>query len=179
MKTLGRAIGSLHLVLLIAVPGLAVAQNQRPFQMAATASQAVPGQVPLYEQNSGTFPISSLSADVDLISVFPEHLGFPVELFLIGQTPPPSHPWTVRMQSLASAARATGKPLLVQLALSREYMTSKAYESGGQLQIDPAWAPKCFDFSLPLGAQIGNAFVNYVRWITAEFARSTWSSSRR
>src|SRR6185436_13999706 len=98
-----------------------------------------------------------------------EHLGLPVELFFTSQTPPQTHPWTIEAKRLADAAKATGKPIVLQLALTRDLMVSKAYDAGGMLKLDPTWAPRCFDMSSSIGNWVGISYVNYVRWITAQF----------
>lgn len=159
-------------ILIVAAALLAVTasgQGIRPFLLSATTSHAVPGQVPLYQQNSTVFPLQSIASDVDVISVFPEHFGYPVDLFLGSQTPPPNHAWTRQVTSLANAAALTGKPIMLQMALTRDYMVSKAYESNGSLKLDRTWAPRCFDMSTALGTAIGNSYVNYVRWVSNLF----------
>jgi hypothetical protein len=157
------------LLWLLASVLISYGQSSRPFYLSATASQAVPNQTPLYQQNSGSFSLQALAADVDVVSIFPEHLGFPVDLFYTSQPPPSTHPWTIQVTSLAQAAKLTGKPIALQLALTRDYMVSKAYDSNGVLKLDRTWAPRCLDLSSPIGSWIGISYVNYVRWLTALF----------
>ncbi|MDX2266633.1 MAG: hypothetical protein NW208_00915 [Bryobacter sp.] len=152
---------------LLSAPTLA--QFRRPFLMSTTGSIANPGQTPLYQQNPAFFPLSAINEDVDVVTVFPEHLGFPVDLFLASPTPSPTHPWTLEIQKLANAAKATGKPIALQLALSRDYMVSKAYAENGALKLDRTWAPRCYDLSSPLGQYISNAYLNMLRWLSTLF----------
>lgn len=151
------------------VSSVGFGQSSRPFYMSATASQAVPNQTPLYQQNSASFTLQAIAADVDVISVFPEHLGYPVDLFFTAQPPPENHPWTIQIRSLANAAKLAGKPTVLQLALTRDYMVSKAYAENGALKLDRTWAPRCYDLSSSLGTLIGTSYVNYVRYLTALF----------
>jgi hypothetical protein len=137
--------------------------------MSTTGSIATPGQVPLYQQNNAFFPLTAMNEDVDVVTVFPEHLGFPVDLFIGSTTPQANHPWTIEIQKLANGAKATGKPIALQLALSRDYIVSKAYAVNGVLKLDRTWAPKCYDLSSPLGQYISTAYLNMVRWLTQLF----------
>jgi hypothetical protein len=141
----------------------------RPFSLSATTSQAVPGEVPLYQQSSVSFPLPAIANDVDVVSIFAEHLGFPAELFFAAPTPPANHPWTVMITSLANDATLTGTPVALQMALMRDYMVSKAYAANGALKLDRTWAPRCFDLSSDMGSAIGYSYVNYVRWLTSLF----------
>jgi hypothetical protein len=164
-----RLTGICLLVIFVTAPtGTAQAQT-RPFSLSATTSQALPGTVPLYHQTSEHFPLEMIANDVDVISIFPEHLGFPAELFFAAPSPPPDHPWTAMVTSLATAANLTGKPVALQMALMRDYMVSKAYAAGGTLRLDRTWAPRCFDLSSDMGTAIGYSYVNYVRWLTRLF----------
>jgi len=137
--------------------------------MSTTGSVANPGQTPLYQQNPAFFPLTTMNEDVDVVTVFPEHLGFPVDLFIGSTVPQPSHPWTIEILKLAGGAKATGKPIALQLALSRDYMVSKAYAANGVLKLDRTWAPKCYDLSSPTGQYISTAYINMVRWLTFLF----------
>ena len=138
--------------------------------MSATGSQAVPNQTPLYQQNTPAFPLSALAQDVDVVSIFPEHLGFPVDLFLTSAPPSPTHPWTIEVNKLAAAAKVTGKPIALHTALMREFIVSRAYSDNGVLKLDRTWVPRCYDLSSSaIGNLIGGAYVNYVRWLTELF----------
>jgi hypothetical protein len=152
--------------------GLSVfAQTTRPYYMSATASQAVANQTPLYQQNTSAFPMSALAQDVDVISVFTEHLGFPVDLFLTSAPPPATHPWTVEITKLATATKAPGKPIMLQFALMRDSPVARAYALNGELKLDRTWLPRCYDMSTDaIGGLIQKAYVNYVRWVTLLFA---------
>jgi len=148
----------------------AQAQQTRPFLMSSTAIQTVqtPGQI--YQNYSAGFPFSALAADVDVITVFPEYLGIPLASFAGGTAPPPTDPWTVQMLTMAHDARATGKPLMVQIALSRVNVVPMAINNFGTLQLVSNWAPGCLDFTNPLYAGLSAAYVNYATWIAGVFA---------
>jgi hypothetical protein len=158
-----------RVLIFIMVCGL-LSFGQRPYYLSATGSQATPNQTPLHQQHTPAFPISAVAQDVEVISVFPEHLGFPVDLFLNTAPPPATHPWTVEITKLANAAKGTGKHIALNMALIRDYPVSRAYLHNGELKLDRTWLPRCYDMSNDaIGALIGQAYVNYARWLTNLF----------
>ena len=167
---MARAAGCCIFIFLFSLAGAGRAQTNRPFAMSSTAIQASPGQAPLYQNGSPGFPFGSLSSDADLISVFPEYLGVPFEEFAQSATPPASDPWVVQMTALANAAKGPGKPLMVEIVLTRDFPVANAVTSNGSLQVQPGWAPTCMDFTNPLYVTIGPAYINYAIWIASTFS---------
>ncbi len=149
---------------------LAVCQTSRPFAMASTAIQAVPGDGALYKNHSAAFSFQTLAQDADIVSVFPEYLGVPFDLFAVAANPPAGHPWTVQMTALARAAKAAGKPIMLQTVLARDVVVAKASANGTALQIEAGWAPRCADFAAAQYAHVTPAYLNYVSWMAKTFA---------
>ena len=92
---LGLAIGS-------GVSMHAMGQTSRPFLMATTAVQMEPLTAIPYKNSRPGFPFSEVAADVDMITLWPEFLGIPYDLFADGPNIDPAHPWTVEMTRLAT-----------------------------------------------------------------------------
>src|SRR6266850_3546461 len=112
--------------LLVFTCSTCLAQTSRPFRMSATAVQAYPGEPSLYQNYSATFPFSGLSRDVDVITLFPEFLGIPFDVFAQSATPPETDAWTIQMNALANAANSMGKPLMVEIVLTRQFPVTRA-----------------------------------------------------
>lgn len=141
----------------------------RPFDMAATAVQLVPLSEEPYRNGTPSNPLSSLTPDVDVITLYPEHLGIPFDEFSQGPNISSSHPWTVRMTQLAADALATGKPLMIELGFIRTGLVDRAVDDGGELRIETNWAPVCYDFTQPGAAALGQAYTNYAVWMANTF----------
>jgi hypothetical protein len=150
-------------------PSAALCQTTRPFYMGVSAVQAYPGQAPSYQNSSGTFPFQATAADADVVTVFPEFLGVPFDLFSTTAAPPATHPWVVQIQSLAANAKSLGKPIMLQTVLTRDRMVPRAIVVNGVLVVDPTWAPGCYDFSNASNAITGDAYVRYVNWLATLF----------
>ncbi len=142
----------------------------RPFEMAATAVQLIPLSDEPYRNGTVDNPLSSLAPDVDVITLYPEHLGIPFDEFAAGSNISSTHPWTVKMLQLAADAAATGKPLMVELGFIRSGLVDRAEDNNGELQIIPNWAPVCYDFTQPGALELGDAYVNYATWMANTFA---------
>lgn len=137
--------------------------------MAVSAVQSYPGQVPYYKNSSPTFPFISVSADSDVVTVFPEFLGVPFDIFSSTTPPPATHPWTIQIQSLAASAKSLGKPILLQTVLTRDRMVPRTVIVNGALTVDSKWAPGCYDFSNANNSSTGDAYVRYVNWLAKLF----------
>jgi hypothetical protein len=141
-----RASGLCWFILLVmAVASPALAQESRPFLMTAGGIQVVAGEhgAHLYRNSSPQFPLSALAADVDVVSIFPEHLGVPFRHFRWGVAPPPTDPWTKEVTALAAEAKATGKPILLQLTFVRVNLIALATNNFGVLKVESGWAESC------------------------------------
>jgi hypothetical protein len=137
--------------------------------MSVSGIQTVPLSNPPYVNfPSGVAPLT-VAGDTDLISVFPEYLGIPFDLFATTSDPPSTNPWVIQMTALANQAKATGKPIMLQTALIRETPIGKANISGNTVTVDSGWAPACFDFNQPQYANLTTAYGNYANWMMRTF----------
>ena len=143
--------------------------NSRPFQMSASAVQMLPIPGRAFSNGNDLYPIDSLSANVDVITIVPEYYGIPFDIFALGPTISESHPWTVRMTALLREVEAAGRPVILYLGFVRRSLVGLARDNDGELEVDITWAPSCYDFSLPEAEEIGDAYVNYTRWMTSRF----------
>jgi hypothetical protein len=142
----------------------------RSYLLSATAVQAVAGGQPFYQYTPAGFSAAALAADTDVVTVFVEHYGLPWDDFAAAATPPDVHPWTQAMRRFADAARATGKPVALQLLLSRDRLAAHARAQGAELVIDSDWQPPCFDFAAGSdGPRYRQAFRRYVAWMVELF----------
>ncbi|CAN5554946.1 hypothetical protein BH10ACI4_BH10ACI4_33880 [soil metagenome] len=156
--------------------GLAIAattttwcQDSRPFYMSVSGVQTIPMNSPPYVNFPAGFTPSAVANDSDLISVFPEYLGIPFDLFATTSDPPSSNPWVVQMTALANQAKSTGKPILLQTALIRETPVGKVNISGTTVTVDSGWAPACLDFNQPQYTNLTSAYGNYAYWMMRTF----------
>jgi hypothetical protein len=161
---------SSFLLIATVVAGPGIAQETRPFLMASTGIQVVPAGhgVQVIQNSSPSFPFSALATDVDVISIFPEYLGIPYFEFFFWHTPPATHPWTVQMTAMATEAKATGKPIFLQLAFTRANVVPLATDNAGVLKVSN-WAIGCPNLTDWLYAAAGKAYLNYVAWMVKLF----------
>src|SRR3974390_99224 len=150
------------------VVGTSSGQTSRPFSMSSTGIQAYPNQTSIYQNALANFP--AVLSDADVLTIFPEYLGIPFDSFATSANPSPTDPWTVQMTALANAAVATGRPLMMEIVLTRDFPVSKAVNNNGTLQLQTNWAPTCMDFTSSQFASVGTAYVNYADWIAKTFA---------
>jgi hypothetical protein len=144
-------------------------ESNRHFRMAMTAIQAAPGATLPYTNSSAQYTMRDLAPNVDMISLLGEYIGIPFAQFSQSSTPDPADPWTVTASAMALEATTSGKPIMLQLALSRESVVGEALNRNGTLQVLQSWLPPCVDFSLPAMAYLGDAYVNYVTWMSRQF----------
>jgi hypothetical protein len=74
------------------------------------------------------------------------------------------------MTAMARDAKASGKPLMVQLALARVAIVPLAVNNNGTLQLLSGWAPPCADFTTAQFAAVGSAYLNYAAWMARTFS---------
>lgn len=158
------------LVLFFSFGGALLAQTSRPFEMSSTAIQAYPNEAPLYENGSSAFTLNTLSPDVDVVTLFPEYLGIPFAEFALSSTPPANEPWTIQVTSLANAAKLAGKPLMVEIVLTRDIPVANATNTNGMIELQSNWAPTCMDFTSSLYSTVGASYINYATWIAKTFS---------
>jgi len=148
---------------------LSFGQTSRSFYMSVSGIQAVPNTQPVYQNFPANYPPQAVGQDTDMVTVFPEYLGIPFELFTSSTTPPASHPWTIQMNALAAKAKAVGKPILLQTVLIRDVPVAKATGTA-TVTLDAGWAPRCMDFTNPAYASLATSYPNYVYWLAKIFS---------
>lgn len=156
------------LISIIYLP-LASGNSSRPFQMVSTAVQMIPLSAEPFRNGTTDFPISSQAPEVDVVTICPEYLGIPYDVFANSPYISENHPWTIKMRQLITAANADWRPLMLELGLVRTGMFPRALDNNSQLSIDDSWAPVCYDFSQAEAVAVGDAFVNYAQWMAANF----------
>jgi hypothetical protein len=110
-----------------------------------------------------------LAAEVDVITIMPEYLGLPFDQFYASVEPNPGHPWTIAMRDLAARSTAAGKPIMLELVLTRDAVVGAAFNHEGSLIVVKNWAPRCMPFDNSLGELISTAYKNYAVWMTNLF----------
>jgi hypothetical protein len=152
-----------------AIPG--VSQASRSFRVASSAIQAFPQDRNIIFQNSWPgFTFGQLASEVDIVSVQPEFLGLPFAQFAQGPSLADGDPWAQQMMSLASATKAAGKPLMVQITLTKTFMVANAVYPDGLVVLQRDWAPQCQDLTRPEYEKVGDSYVNYALWIARTFS---------
>ncbi len=88
----------------------------RVYAMSVAGIQTKPGNDVFYGLNvSGP----DLAKDADMVTAVVEAYGVPWNAFAESETPPPTHVWTKTMTSMAANLRSGGKPIILQLFLTR------------------------------------------------------------
>lgn len=141
----------------------------RTFLLSSTSVQMLPVEDNPFQNGHFYFPIDTVTDEVDVLTVVTDYFGIPYEIFAEGAEVPESHPWTIEILKLIERAQASGQPLMLQLGLVREGMVGRAVDDDGELKVDLTWAPVCYDFSLPETVEIGDAYVNYAKWMASHF----------
>jgi hypothetical protein len=141
----------------------------RPFLLSAGAIQNWPGEEPFSQlTHPPDYTFADLAKDVDVPALFVEHYGLPWDEFADDADPPATHNWTRTMTRLAQAARATGKPLSLQMVLSRDKAAGKAVSrADGRIEVISDWSGACYAFKDHPDA--ARAYVNYVAWMVRTF----------
>jgi hypothetical protein len=96
-------------------------------------------------------------------------LGIPLDDFYRVNSLPATHPWNIQMRALADAVNSTGKPVMLQLVLTRDRAVGKVSISNGKIVMDKGWANGCIDFSAPANANLRTSFVNYMVYMVRLF----------
>ncbi len=114
---------------------------------------------------------ANLATDVDVVDLHHEYYGVPWSQLESGQPPPAE--WTAKMDSIAQAAKATGKPVFLSVSMldgARKTIAPQVVVNNGQLQTQPS-ATQCFDFATdPNGPAAKTAYLAYVAWMIDEFS---------
>lgn len=147
-------------------PPPAEPDNTRSFLLATSGVQMLPVENESFRNGHADFDLRDVAAEVDMLVLVADFLGLPVDEFAESETPPEDHPWTRKVEEIAVAAKRTGRPVMLQLGLVRKSMVGRSEDRDGELAIDLTWAPQCLDFDTPEGERIGNAYVNYARWLS-------------
>ena len=142
----------------------AAVSNARTYIMSVAGIQTKPGSEVFYGLNvSG----QDLAMDADMVTVVVEAYGVPWNVFSETETPPADHVWTRTMTGMAANMRSGGKPLILQLLLTREKITGMAM-SDATLKPNDDWASKCFDFGGD-NLKYEIAYARYAAWMTKTF----------
>src|SRR5690606_7523102 len=137
----------------------------RPYLLSASPIQNWPGEEPFSRLgHPPEYTLGDVAAQVDVMAVFVEHYGVPWPQFVAGAEPPDDHVWTRTMRGIAADAAAAGRPLSLQMVLSRDRVAGLAKATaGGTLEVDANWSAPCFDFAGR--PEYGRAYARYVRWM--------------
>jgi hypothetical protein len=136
----------------------------RSYAMSVAGIQTKPGSDVFYGLNvSG----ADLAVDADMVTAVVEAYGVPWNVFAESETPPPGHLWTKTMTNMAANLRSGGKPIILQLFLTRERITGLAM-ADDSLKPNDNWASKCFDFGGD-NAKYSLAYARYAAWMTRMF----------
>jgi hypothetical protein len=110
---------------------------------------------------------ADLATDVDVIEVHQEYYGVPWDSFAAG-TPPPSV-WASQMQSIATTAQMTNRPIFLSISMlngERDSLAAKTVIDNGQVQTTDHWAAHCYDFSTAAdAASVKAAYLAYVDYM--------------
>lgn len=151
-------------------PTCADPTEPRPFQLGSTGVSLMLGEDPLYGQTE----LPALD-DVDVVVIHEDYLGVPWEAFAAGEPPPAA--WVEAIDVMADNARASGKPVLLSVALvnqGRTHLAHRASEVDGELIVETGWSGECYDFGTATDADaLRRAYVAYVRWMVDRF-EPTW-----
>lgn len=114
---------------------------------------------------------ADLATDADVLELHQEFYGIPWEAFAANTAPPPA--WTAKMDAIASAARATGKPVFLSISMlngARKTLAARTTMDGGRVTSQDNWATPCFDFATdPDGAKYKQAYLRYAAWMVDRF----------
>lgn len=139
------------------------AAEPRHFMMTLAGIQAKARAEPFYQL---AVDPALIAADADAVTVVVEGYGIPWEVFANSEAPP-EHLWTNAMREMASSMKATGKPLVLQLVMTREKMIDLAI-ADESLATDRSWASTCYDFGKRKG-KYALAYKRYAVWMTKLF----------
>ncbi len=144
-------------------------EETRPFRLSATAVQMRPLEERPFRNTHAEFSPNSVAEAVDVLTVVMDYLGVPFQEFAESSELPDTHPWVLEMMDLKETLQSTGRPLNLQLGLARRSAVGRATIEDGKLKVDLTWSPPCFDFTSPEAAAVGDAYVNYARWLARVF----------
>lgn len=112
-----------------------------------------------------------VAEDSDVIGMHHEVYGIPWDAFET-QTPPPPE-WTAVMNRLASAARATGKPVFLSVSMldgMRQRLADRTRIENGAVKTTSAWSADCYDFATATdAASKAAAYRRYVEYMVQTF----------
>ncbi|HEX7663861.1 MAG TPA: hypothetical protein VF407_05100, partial [Polyangiaceae bacterium] len=114
---------------------------------------------------------ANLATDTDVVEVHQEYYGVPWSAFAAGSTVPPE--WNQKMQELAQAAIATGKPMFLSITMlngSRDSLAAETTIDNGSVGSTDHWAAHCYDFSTAAdAADMKKAYLAYVEYMVGVF----------
>jgi hypothetical protein len=116
---------------------------------------------------------ADLAADTDVIEIHQEFYGVPWDAFLTATAPPAA--WVAKLDSIASSAHATGKPIFLSISMlngGRDHLAARTVIDGsGKVQSEDNWSARCYDFATASdGAAYKQAYLRYAAYMTQKFA---------
>ncbi len=138
--------------------------ESRSYALSVAGIQTKPGNDVFYGL---TISGPDLAIDADMVTAVVEAYGVPWNIFAESEAPPAEHIWTKTMTSMAANLRSGGKPIILQLFLTRERLTGLAM-ADDSLKPDDNWASKCFNFSGDHSKYM-TAYARYAAWMTRTF----------
>lgn len=112
--------------------------------------------------------LSTIASDSDVIEIHEEFLGIPWDEFEAGDQPPAV--WVEAIDALADAAKATGKPVFLNVLPGRDFLSKRAAVVDGQLVVEENWSARCFDFAAAAdGPAKKAAYLRYVEFMVERF----------
>jgi hypothetical protein len=116
---------------------------------------------------------ADLATDADVVELHQEFYGVPWDAFAAAAAPPAA--WVAKMDQIATATRATGKPVFLSISMlngGRDHLAARTtVDAGGHLGTQDRWSAACYDFATAAdAATYKQAYLRYARWMTDEFA---------
>jgi hypothetical protein len=143
-------------------------RDARSFKLAASGAQLLVSGQDLGLQLTD----ANLVDDADVFAVHQEFYGVPWHELEAGTDPPPE--WIARMQSLAGAARAAGRPVFLSVTMlngMRERLAATTTIDAGQVKTDDSTSAPCYDFATAAdAASKRDAYLRYVELMVDTFS---------
>ena len=151
-------------------PAPAADTATRPFALSTGTVQAAIGTDLLWRVREPVAErFAAAGRDGDAVTVFAETLGVPWREFAENTEPRADHPWVRMQRELADAARASGKPVSLQLTLARERFAREAVRDGTNIELRDIGG-RCFDLNQSTEALYVTAYPRYVTWMMRNYA---------
>jgi hypothetical protein len=116
---------------------------------------------------------ADVATDSDVIAIHQEFYGVPWDAFVTDTAPPAA--WVAKMDQLAGAARATGKPIFLSISMlngGRDHLAARTViDANGKVQSQDNWSARCYDFTTASdGPAYREGYLRYAAWMVREFS---------